>query len=166
MKYSLGAIVSLKDTDKLVMIVGFNGKSSKVKDHDFEYVGVSYPDGVSTNNQACYFDGVHIDSVLFNGYNLNNENTSSQTKYKFDKNGIVVGIEGEDKETSVSSGNYIFDSNGVIIGMKNADDKVVTAPTDNKFNFDANGVVIGVEGQETTNNQYQFDNKGIVVGVN
>lgn len=166
MKYSLGAIVSLKDTDKLVMIVGFNGKSSKVKDHDFEYVGVSYPDGVNTNNQACYFDGVHIDSVLFNGYNLNNENTSSQTKYKFDKNGIVVGVEGEDNETSVSSGNYMFDSNGVIIGMKNVDDKVAAPASNNKYKFDVNGVVVGVEGQETANNQYQFDNRGIVVGVN
>lgn len=143
MKYSLGAIVRLKDTDKLVMIVGFNGNSSKLKDHDFEYVGVSYPDGVNVNNQACYFDDVHIDSVLFNGYNLDNENTSSKTKYKFDNNGVVVGVEGENKET-VSSGNYIFDSNGVIIGMKNVDDKVAIPASNNKYKFDANGVVVGV----------------------
>ena len=162
MKYSLGAIVSLKNTDKLVMIVGFNGKSSKVKDHNFEYIGVSYPDGVNNNNQACYFDSVHIDSVLFNGYNLGSENTNSKTKYKFDDNGIVVGIERENTEPTAS----LINNNSLVVGMKNVDDKVAAPASNNKYKFDANGVVVDVESQKNAGNQYKFDNNGIVIGVN
>lgn len=94
----------------------------------------------------------------------------SGTKYIFDENGIVIGVEGQ--ETPVeepSKPKYQFDENGVVIGVA-GQEETTEKPSKSKYQFDENGVVIGVEGQEETTEEpskqkYQFDENGVVIGV-
>jgi len=64
----IGTVVTVKDIEKKVMIVGI----SQVRETDvlerWDYVAVLYPTGVYAENSFCFFDNDDITEIVFKGY--------------------------------------------------------------------------------------------------
>ena len=73
MKISIGTICEIKNSNIKVMVIGCNKKVSQTLEHTFEYVGCLYPEGYTSVEKLCFFDGVHIEKVIFRGYDENRE---------------------------------------------------------------------------------------------
>ena len=105
MKISIGTICEIKNSNIKVMVIGYNKKVSQTLEHTFEYVGCLYPEGYTSVEKLCFFDGVHIEKVIFRGYDENRENT-------------LPNVKESEKDTDVEKTLYTFDKNGVLLSIK------------------------------------------------
>jgi hypothetical protein len=214
----IGSVCILYKNDIKVMVTGYLLPRYDEGFRIFKYSGLPYPDGVLKNREIL-FDDQDIKEVNFEGfkddeYNKLNEkltsikidelnekfenvNDNNAIKYKFDENGTVIGVEGEEdseyenpfnsyKEESevktqktnedtsewpIFNKNYKFDENGTVIGVEGEEETPETEEGTTEYKFDENGIVIGVEGEEETpeteegTTEYKFDENGIVIGV-
>lgn len=62
----IGAIIKLKDAKVSLMIVGYLPKGIDNKQKD--YMGVIYPQGITSLNDIRAFNKEDIEEILFNGY--------------------------------------------------------------------------------------------------
>ena len=111
----IGSIVTINDTNKSVMIVGYYAIKYQNVVKMYDYVGISYPEGTLLEGTFA-FNHTDITSVLFEGYkddsfNVLNKNMLGQNEdksidakkddnfinVKFDANGVVQYDEFEDK---------------------------------------------------------------------
>ena len=111
----IGSIVTINDTNKSVMIVGYYAIKYQNVVKMYDYVGISYPEGTLLEGTFA-FNHTDITNVLFEGYkddsfNVLNKNMLGQNEdksidakkddnfinVKFDANGVVQYDEFEDK---------------------------------------------------------------------
>lgn len=111
----IGSIVTINDTNKSVMIVGYYAIKYQNVVKMYDYVGISYPEGTLLEGTFA-FNHTDITNVLFAGYkddsfNVLNKNMLGQNEdksidakkddnfinVKFDANGVVQYDEFEDK---------------------------------------------------------------------
>ena len=64
----LGSVVLLKNATKMVMVIGFVGKSKETGEKVFDYMGCMYPEGVFASDKNMFFNHEQIDKILFLGY--------------------------------------------------------------------------------------------------
>lgn len=104
----IGSIVKVKDIDKKIMITGYYSIEYNNSVIIYDYVGISYPEGLLLKNNSYSFNHSDITSLVFTGYlsseynKLNSnlldqlnksedlEHPSTFVNLKFDKNGVVV----------------------------------------------------------------------------
>lgn len=104
--------------------------------------------------------------------NKEKNNKEIFSKFKFDKNGVVIA-----EEQSSNASGFKFDENGFVIAdntVKTKDTKSTNIQSEDNvskesgFKFDENGMVISDETVNVSNNipntQYQFDENGVVIG--
>lgn len=116
MKYTLGTVCKLKEIDLEIIIIGYNGKSSS-NNYVYEYVGCLLNEGFTTSEKLYRFNSEHIDTVLYEGYNKNQNNNS------IIETPINNNINQEVKTENTSNNNtieeeYIFDENGVLVEIR------------------------------------------------
>ena len=118
----IGTIVKLHNNDNLIMISGYKFCNPNNGYNIEDYIGVMYPNGLSMIDKNILFSQNDIEKVIFKGYKLpisndkllvNSEKPVS--KYLFDENGIVIGI--NKKEDSNSKQELKFANDGSIIGF-------------------------------------------------
>lgn len=118
----IGTIVKLHNNDNLVMISGYKFCNPNNEYIIEDYIGVMYPNGLSMIDKNILFSQNDIEKVIFKGYKLpisnNKLSVNSEkpvSKYLFDENGIVIGI--NKKEDSNSKQELKFANDGSIIGF-------------------------------------------------
>ena len=170
----IGTVCSIKDTNKLVMIVGYFSTVYNGNVKMYDYLGLSYPEGMLLSNKIS-FNHSDITKILYNGYEdksyinlnniLNNQVSSSGENYiksdlfkniKFDSNGVVIYDSLENDSTpdnntlSTKNNNEMKDSiNNPFFEKyeekKLNDDNQKEWPIFKNIQFDENGVVISAE---------------------
>ena len=105
----IGSVVTVKDINKKLMIIGYYSLEYKNSVKLYDYVGCSYPEGMLLKNNTFSFNHSDIISCDFLGYqdesykvlnsNLNSQQNVSQENMeqpsnflnlKFDENGVVI----------------------------------------------------------------------------
>lgn len=105
----IGSIVTVKDINKKLMIIGYYSLEYKNSVKLYDYVGCSYPEGMLLKNNTFSFNHSDIINCDFLGYqdesykilnsNLNSQQNDSQENLKqpnnflnlkFDENGVVI----------------------------------------------------------------------------
>ena len=114
----IGSIVTINNTNKNIMIVGYYAIKYQNVVKMYDYVGISYPEGTLLDGNFA-FNHTDITNILYDGYkddsfnvlNKNmlgqNENNSIDAKkdsnfvnVKYDANGVVQYEEFEDKSVT------------------------------------------------------------------
>lgn len=111
MKYNIGTICNLKNSDVKILIIGYDGKSIKSPNYVFNYIGVVFPEGFIDNNKLCYFNNEHIGEIISLGYSDDNkENNISNELVKEEPN-----VQSTDNNASTEEEEFVFDENGILI---------------------------------------------------
>lgn len=95
MKYNIGTICKIKNSDIKVVIIGYNGNPVP-GNHLYDYVGCLYPEGYTSAERLCFFDNNHIGNIVFNGYAEKQENENNDvvtSLYTFDENGVLISLQ-------------------------------------------------------------------------
>lgn len=185
----IGSIVTIKNTNRKIMIIGYYSLEYQNSVKIYDYVGCNYPEGMLMKNNMFSFNHSDILKCDFLGfkdasYETFNKNLNSQlntdTKgmeqpknflnLKFDENGVVVYEELSPVKKPVEIVRSVpvtnpFDNKQVTPTAKSKAPEVKNA-----FKFDENGVVIEDNTvQENkkdieSNFKFTFDENGFVIG--
>jgi len=138
----IGSVVKLKNSNKLIMVIGYYSVEYKQDIIVYDYSGCAYPEGIMLKSNYCSFNHNDIKEVLFVGYkneeynDMNNKlniidddliNDVEKIDNKVDKetkHNDFFSIEEpeelkmdtiEEKEEEFVLPHYEFDDNGIII---------------------------------------------------
>ena len=185
----IGSVVTVKNLQKKVMIIGYYSLEYQNSVKIYDYIGCSYPEGMLLKNQTYSFNHSDIISCDFMGfvdeaYKTLNKNLNGQVEQdtkdmeqpqnflnlKFDENGVVV----YEEMSPIKKAPEIVRSTPVANpfehkSVKN-EEKSKTPVFNNSFKFDENGVVVEdntvKENKKDieSNFKYTFDENGFVIG--
>ena len=80
--FPIGTVLSLKNSTKRVMIIGFCAIADENNKKIYDYSGCLYPEGLISSNQILLFDHNQIDKVYHAGLICKEE---EEFKQKLDK---------------------------------------------------------------------------------
>ena len=186
----IGSVVTVKDINKKLMIIGYYSLEYKNSVKLYDYVGCSYPEGMLLKNNTFSFNHSDIISCDFLGYqdesfkvlnsNLNSQQNENQENLeqpsnflnlKFDENGVVIYNEMSNvKKTPEIVKRNVEVANPFETKTPTETPETSTPVVAKDFTFDENGVVT----QDNTikenkkdiesNFRYTFDENGFVIG--
>lgn len=64
----LGSVVKLKESEGLLMIIGYFSVEESRPDYVWDYVGVVFPGGCLDTTQTYQFDKEQIEEIVYIGY--------------------------------------------------------------------------------------------------
>lgn len=64
----IGSIVKLKESERLLMIIGVLQNGKAYPDRTFDYVAVPYPQGIQDSRMNLGFDHNDIEEIIFRGF--------------------------------------------------------------------------------------------------
>ena len=188
----IGTICQIKGNDKKIMITGYLNSVFNNCLKTYDYIGITYPEGMLVPNRIYTFDANDINEIIYRGLEneeykkfkslingLGPQKEEEKTKFKkinqafttsnntfsklvFDENGVVMFAE----QTNNNTSNFEFDENGYVIREKK---KEIENPflIKNDYEFDENGVVVkdkkNKPSKTTVKDGYEFDENGYVL---
>ena len=164
----IGSVISIPTSNKKVMITGYYGVDYKGKVNFYDYKGVTYPEGLLSENISFVFNHNEISNIDFIGYETeeynvlnNNLNGKDEKKeqFSFDSSGVVT-FDGKNKIEYVAS--KPVQSENINPFNQNIEVESTDKVDIPLYNFDSNGMVISenvVKIEEINNQDYVFDKK-------
>jgi len=91
----IGTIVRLQNFNIYAMIGGFKARN-KMNQGSFDYIGCTYPIGITNPDQMILFNHIQIEEVVFMGFDDNRDKKFKKVLQKADSTGDKVEITEED----------------------------------------------------------------------